>query len=311
MSKLCIALDEYLKMRRALGHKLRLAGGLLPRFVEFANRMGADFITTDLALRWAMQPVDAHPRSLALRLGMVRRFAQHCSATDPRTIVPPPDLIPYQYQRPAPYIYRDDQINRLLQAAQQLPSATGLRSHTYATLFGLYVATGMRRNEALQLNRDDVDLVNGVVTIRCTKFGKSRYLPLHSTAKRALQRYAARRDRLCRNPHSPSFFLSEGGDRPSESAVSATFIKLSCEIGLRRPGDSRGPRLHDFRHRLAINTLLKWYQRGVNVEQHLPELSTYLGHTKITDTYWYLTSTPELLRYALHRAERSSREARP
>jgi len=77
MSKLCIALDEYLKMRRALGHKLRLAGGLLPRFVEFANRIGADFITTDLALRWAMQPVDAHPRSLALRLGMVRRFAQH------------------------------------------------------------------------------------------------------------------------------------------------------------------------------------------------------------------------------------------
>lgn len=200
MSKLRIALDEYLKVRRALGYKLLVTGNLLRRFVDFADREGADFITTELALNWAMQPAQAHPRWCAKRLGMVRHFARHCSAIDPRTIVPPLDLIPYQYRRPAPYIYRDEQVTRLLQAAQQLPSAMGLRSHTYATLFGLYAATGMRRAEPLQLNRDDVDLVNGVVTIRCTKFGKSRYVPLHPTAKRALQLYAARRDRLCRKP---------------------------------------------------------------------------------------------------------------
>lgn len=309
MSKLRIALEKYLKVRSALGYKIDSLGSLLRRFVDFADRAGADFITTELALSWAMQPAKAQPRSLALRLGMVRRFARHCSASDPRTIVPPPDLIPYQYRRPTPYVYRDEQIDRLLQAAQRLPSATGLRSHTYATLFGLYVVTGMRRNEALQLNREDVDLVNGVLTIRGTKFGKSRYIPLHPTTKRALQRYAARRDHLCRYPISPSFFLTERGARLNQSAVRQTFVKISREIGLRRPDDSRGPRLHDFRHRLAINTLLNWHRRGTDVEQHLPVLSTYLGHTEITDTYWYLTSTPELLRYALRRVERSSRES--
>jgi integrase/recombinase XerD len=311
MSKLRIALDEYLKVRRALGYKLLPTAGLLQRFVDFADRAGADFITTELALKWAMQPAQGQPRTWAKRLGMVRQLARHCRAIDPRTIIPPPDLIPYQYQRPAPYIYRDDQITRLLQAAQRLQSATGLRSLTYATLFGLYAVTGMRHNEAVQLDREDVDLVNGVVTIRCAKFGKSRYVPLHSTAKRALQRYAAHRDRLCCNPLSPSFFLSERGARLRQVAVGRTFVKLCCEIGIRRPGDSRGPRLHDLRHRLAINTLLNWYRDGVDVEQHLPELSTYLGHTQITDTYWYLTSTPELLRYALRRVERCSRGPRP
>jgi integrase/recombinase XerD len=238
---------------------------------------------------------------------MVRQFARHCSATDPRTIVPPPDLLPYQQRRPAPYIYRDEQITQLLQAAQRLPSSRGLRSHTYTTLFGLYVVTGMRCNEALQLDRGDVDLTNGMITVRNTKFGKSRYVPLHPTANRALQRYAVRRDRVCREPVSPSFFLSEWGTRLSQSAVEDTFVKLSCQIGLRQHGVSRGPRIHDLRHRLATTTLIRWYRRGVDVEQHLPKLSTYLGHTKITDTYWYLTSTPELLRYALRRVERRSR----
>jgi integrase/recombinase XerD len=311
MSKLRTALGEYLKVRRALGYRLRLPGRLLQRFVDFADRSGADFITTELALNWAIQPAEAQPAQWANRLSMVRRFAQHCSAIDPRTIVPPPDLLPYKYRRPAPYLYRDEEITRLLQAAQRLPSATGLRSHTYATLFGLYAATGMRCSEPLQLNRDDVDLVNGVVTIRGTKFGKSRYVPLHPTTRRALQRYAASRDRLCRNPHSPSFFLSERGTRLTEWIVRWTFVKLSHDTGLRRADDSRGPRLHDLRHRLAINTLLKWYRRGVDVERHLPRLSTYLGHNHITDTYWYLTSTPELLRFALQRVERSGRGSQP
>jgi integrase len=307
MSNLRIALDEYLKVRRSLGYKLLATGSLLRRFVDFADREGAEFITTELALKWAVQPSQAHRRWWAKRLGMVRQFARYFSAIDSRTIIPPPDLLTYQYQRPSPYIYRDEQVTQLLRAARRLPSTTGLRPHTYTTLFGLYAATGMRRTEPLQLNRDDVDLINGVVAIRCTKFGKSRYVPLHPTAKRALQLYAAHRDRLCRKPLSPSFFLSDQGKRLSAAAVGRTFVKLSREIGLRFPGASRGPRLHDLRHRLAINTLIKWYRHGVDVERHLPELSTYLGHTEITDTYWYLTSTPELLRYALDHVEQFRR----
>ena len=305
MSKLSIALDEYLKVRRALGYKLHAQGRQLRQFVEFADRAGADFVTPELALKWAVQSTKVQPIWRARRLGMVRQFARHCSAADHRTVVPSPDLLPYQYRRPAPYIYRDEQITRLLEAAQRLPSHMGLRSHTYTTLLGLYVATGMRCNEALQLNRDDVDLIDGVVTVRNAKFGKSRYVPLHRTAKLALQRYAAHRDRICRRPTSPSFFLSERGTRLSQAAVEDTFVKLSCEIGLRRNGDSRGPRIHDLRHRFATATLLRWYRRGDDVEQHLPELSTYIGHARVIDTYWYLTSTPELLHYALRRVERS------
>jgi integrase/recombinase XerD len=310
MSPLQRTLDEYLALRRALGHKLRGSERLLRRFVTFADHAGSPYITTELALAWATQSATVQPAEWARRLGAARRFAQYCSAVDPRTTIPPPDLLPHRYRRPVPYIYRDEEITRLLDAARQLPSVTGLRPHTYATLLGLYAATGMRCNEPLQLDRDDVDLVNGVLTIRGTKFGKSRYVPLHPSTQRALKRYATRRDRLCRTPACPSFFLSERGARLSHWSVRRTFVKLSHEIGLRRAGDSRGPRLHDLRHRLAVSTLLRWYRRGVDVERHLPELSTYLGHAHITDTYWYLTATPELLRYALRRMERSEREIR-
>ncbi len=309
MSPLQSALDEYLAGRRALGHKLRLSGRLLRRFVEFADDAGVTCITTELAVEWATNPTNVQPAQWANRLGMVRRFAKYCSAIDPRTVVPPPDLLPHRYRRPAPYVYRDDEITRLLEAATRLPAVTGLRSHTYATLFGLYAATGMRCNEPLQLDRDQVDLVDGVLTIRDTKFGKSRYVPVHPSTQRALQRYATCRDRLCRNPDSPSFFLSERGTRLTEWSVRWTFVKLSHEIGLRGADDARGPRLHDLRHRLAIVTLLRWYRDGVDVERHLPELSTYLGHAHITDTYWYLTATPELLHSALLRVEQSERES--
>jgi len=164
---------------------------------------------------------------------------------------------------------------------------SALRPHTFATLFGLYVASGLRANEALRLDRDDVDLINGVLTIRDTKFGKTRYVPVHPSTQRALQRYAKLRDRLCRTPSSPRFFLSDRGTSVTYDMLRWTFVKVSRQIGLRGPRDSHGPRLHGLRHRLAINTLLKWHRRGVDVERHLPALGAYLGHAHITDTQWY------------------------
>jgi integrase len=309
MSSLQTALDEYLAVRRALGYKLVLEGRLLRRFIEFAKRARADYITTELALKWATQPAHAQPSQWANRLGMVRRFARHCRPNDPRTVVPPPDLLPHQYRRVAPYIYSDQEIIRLLKAARQLSSAIGLRPHTFATLFGLYVASGLRANEALRLDRDDVDLINGVLTIRDTKFGKTRYVPVHPSTQRALQRYAKLRNRLCRIEQS-QVLLSDRGTSVTYDMLRWTFVKVSRQIGLRGPRDSHGPRLHGLRHRLAINTLLKWYRRGVDVERHLPALSAYLGHAHITDTQWYLTVTPQLLRYVLRRVERSERRGR-
>lgn len=307
MSTLQATLDEYLAVRRAFGAKLVLAGRLLQRFVEFATHEGATFITTELALRWATAPANVQPAQWANRLGMVRRFAHYACAVDPRNEVPPTDLLPYRFRRPAPYLYRDEEIIRLIEAAERLPGVTGLRPDTFATLFGLFAVTGMRANEPLRLDRQDVDLTDGVLTIRQTKFGKTRYLPLHESTNRVLSGYAARRDRLCPNPHSPSFFLSERGTRVTEWMLRWTFVKLSRQIGLRSASDSHGPRLHDFRHRFAVNTLQQWYRRGVDVERYLPQLSTYLGHAHVSDTYYYLTATPELLHLAARRLDRVAR----
>ncbi len=248
MSALQSAVSEYLTMRRALGFKLYDVGLCLQQFVRFAEAEGAEFITTDLALRWAMQSAQASAAHRARRLGMVRQFAQYCSALDSRTEVPPPGLLPHRYTRKPPYLYRDEEIVRLIQAAEQLPSPKGLRAATYATLFGLLVVTGMRISEPIALDRADVDLNDGSLSIRGSKFGKSRWLLLHPTTQQALRHYAAVRDRLYPTPQTPSFFLSEQGTRLTAWIVRWTFVKLSRQIGLRGAEDRVGPRLHDFRH---------------------------------------------------------------
>lgn len=303
MKSLRQALEEYLATRRALGFKLRLAGAALHQFVSFAEQEDADFITVELAVRWARQPAQAQPAQWANRLGMVRRFAQYRSATDPRTEIPAQQLLPHRYRRKTPYIYRDEEIDQLLQAARQLPSATGLRAATYETFLGLLAVTGMRISEAIQLDQTDVDLSHDVLLIRRTKFDKSRYVPIHPSTQDALDRYRRRRDQIYPRPQTPSFFLSEQGNRLGEFSVRATFVKLSHQIGLRNPGDSHGPRLHDLRHRFAVRTLLLWYRSDIDAERHLPQLATYLGHAHVNDTYWYLTAVPELLRCASLRLE--------
>lgn len=304
MSPLRAALDDYLALRRSLGFKLRLASRLLERFVEFADSQGAEFITCELALQWATKPANVQPAQWANRLGMVRRFAQYHLATEPRTEVPSAGLLPYRYRRPVPYIYSDGEVRSLLRAAAELPSALGLRAATYKTLFGLYASTGLRTNEALRLDRDDVDLAKGLLHVNESKFGKSRWVPIHRSTQRVLARYAAQRDRLCPQPNTPGFFISESATRITEWSLRYTFVKLSRQIGLRTTTDARGPRIHDFRHRFAVNTLRDWYRAGVDVERHLPRLSTYLGHVYVTDTYWYLTATPELLQLANRQLKR-------
>jgi integrase len=310
MNTLRQAVDEYLALRQAMGFKLHEESRLLPRYIDFLEDQGEVFITTDLAVRWATQCRAAQPAEWAKRLRFVRVFARYRSATDPRTQIPPAGLLPYRARRAEPYIYNDDEINRLLQAASQLCSPTGLRAHTYETALGLLAVTGMRISELVTLDNEDVDLAHGQLTIRDAKFGKSRWLPLHPTTQQALQRYVQRRDQQYPIPLSSRFFVSEQGTRLTTCTVRATFVQLSRQIGLRGPTDSHGPRLHDFRHRFAVQTLLRWYQEGADVAQHLPELSTYLGHVKVSDTYWYLSATPELLQLALQRSEQGDTHGR-
>jgi integrase len=302
MSVLSCAVDEYLALRRTLGFKLTGVGRVLQQFVRFAESEGAEWVTTDVALRWATQPAKASPAHWARRLGIVRQFAQYFSAVDPRTEVPPP-LLPHHYVRQPPYLYRDEEITALIDSAARLPSPTGLRAATYATVFGLLAVTGMRISEPVGLDRADVDLSQGSLSIRGGKFGKSRWLPLHPSTTTRLARYAERRDGLYPTPSTPSFFLSEQGTRLTTWSVRRTFVVLSHQIGLRAPEDHRGPRPHDLRHRFAIRTLLHWYRCGDHVEQRLPQLAAYLGHAHVSDTYWYLSATPELLALAARRLE--------
>ena len=298
MNDLKTALEDYLAVRRKLGFKLHQAGNLLHDFVNFAEQQKASYITTELSLRWATQPKDAQPVWKAIRLGNVRRFAKYQSAVDPRTQIPAQDLLPSRYYRRTPYIYNDDEIVSLIKAAQKLCSPMGLRALTYSTLFGLYAATGMRVSEPIGLDREDVDLKQGILPIRQTRFGKSRLVPVHTTTQQALKRYVILRDQICPRPKTLSFFVSERGTRLTQWTVRRTFVKLSRQIGLRGQHDSYGPRLLDLRHRFAIKTMLDWYRAGMDVEQHMPKLSTYLGHRHVADTYWYISAVPELLRLA-------------
>ena len=298
--RLLEALEEYLALRRALGFILDAPCRALHSFVAYAEHEGAFSITTDLALKWAMQP-DCQPAQWANRLSMVRRFARYMSALDARTEIPPDGLLPHRFRRKRPYIYTEEEITHLIGAAQNLSSPLGLRAATYSTLLGLLAVTGMRVSEPVALDRDDIDLTRGILIIRRTKFGKSRMLPLHATTVEALRHYHKLRDRVFRN--TKSFFVSERGIRLTVWSVRKTFILLSRQTGLRGPDDSHGPRLHDLRHRFAIETLLSWYRAGIDVERRMPELSAYLGHVHVNDTYWYISAVPELLQLATLRLE--------
>jgi integrase/recombinase XerD len=304
MKRLRTHLEEYLELRHKLGFRLYAASGLLRRFVLFAQAKRASFITRKLALQWATQPTDCQPSHWADRLGMVRRFAQHVSGTDPRTEIPPQELLPQRYHRKPPYLYSDREVRRLIQAVQQLPSPDDLRAASHATLFGLLAVTGMRLGEGIGLDRADVDLNQGILTVRQAKFGKARLLPVHATTCKELRAYARLRDRVWPHPRTPAFFISERGTRLTGGTVRRWFGIVSRQIGLRAPTDRRGPRIHDLRHRFAHRSLLNWYRRGVDVEAQLPTLSTYLGHKHVADTYWYITASPELLKLATQRLER-------
>jgi len=305
------ALNDYLRIRRSLGYRLREPEGLLRNFIAFLQAERVSYITRQVALRWATQPAKAQPATWAGRLGIIRRFAIWHSATEPRTEIPPAGLLPHRYRRKPPHIYSDEEIEIVLRESQQLPSPNGLRARTYTTLFGLLVATGMRVNEALGLNRVDVDLERGILYIRRTKFGKSRYVPVHASTLAALKKYGEVRDRVFQAPLIPAFFISEKSSRITEWMARYTFAKLSQRVGLRASakGHGHGPRLQDMRHRFAARTLIHWYRAGLDVERELPKLSTYLGHVHVNDTYWYLEAVPELLQLATDRL--IHREVRP
>lgn len=301
MSALEIAVADYVALRRSLGFKFFGPEQRLKGFVRFMTERKATVITYALALEWATLPPDKRA-SWALRFSDVRGLSQYLRSREPRTAVLPTRVLPFS-KRTKPYLYSDVEIDQLLAAAFALPPAKALRRWTYHCLFGLLIVTGMRIGEAMALKRGDVDLEQGILTIHGTKFGKSRLVPLHPTTTAMLRRYAKRRDAYLDPPTSPYFFVAEQGGRLLHQYVYRVFWQLSRQIGLRKPSASTGPRIHDFRHRFAVYTLVRWYRSGQPIEQLVPVLSTYLGHVCVQDTYWYLSGCPELLGQAVKRLE--------
>ena len=302
MKDLRHALDTYLAMRRGLGFKLEETETQLAKFVLFLQKKRAMFITNSLALEWAQQSVSGR-NAPAKRLTMVRGLARYLSAFDARTEVPAENLLRRWPDRARPYLYSERETKRLLEATLTR-STSDLNNRTYHCLFGLLAVSGIRVGEGIGLNIDDLDPNRGLLTIRKPKFGNTRVIPLHATTLRVLRDYRVRRDRFLGGRQVEPFFISNRGTRLFHTEVYRVINLLSLKIGLRAQGEGRGQRLHDFRHRFAVRTLLQWYRSGQDVERLLPVLSTYLGHLRVTDTYWYLSACPKLMGLAVQRLDR-------
>ncbi len=297
---------EYLQLRRSLGFRPGFCARVLPQLASYLEASGAPVLTAQLAISWAGLPRGVQPIVLAHRLGAARGLARYLQAIDPATEVPPVGIWPATGHRPTPYLWTPDDICRLLEAARGLRPL--LRAQTYETLFGLLACSGLRLGEALSLSREDADLSAGVLTIREAKFDRSRLVPLHPSTTEALRTYAGRRDTLCRRPRPAVFFASSAGTAPSDRQVHHTFVQLTSALGLRSAATR--PRIHDFRHSFAVQTLINWHRAGVDIGAHMAVLSNYLGHVRPASTYWYLSAAPELMELAAARLETDQRAHR-
>jgi integrase len=295
-------LSEYIAARRALGTRLQEPAQTLRHFIVFLDHKDAAYITTRLALEWSQQSKGVQRATWARKLCMVRQFARWMNALDPRHQIPPRRLLDVRHRRNPPHIYSDEEIARLMTEAAGLASPKQMKALSLETLIGLLSATGLRPGEASALEIADVDLQSGVLFVRESKFGKSRQVPIHASTVEALKRYAHRRDQVFRNPCSSCYFVSDRGTALDLGTVRNWFCKISRACGLRKRTEGhrcgRGPRLQDFRHTFATKRLVEWYRSGCNVAVQMPKLASYLGHSSVGCTYWYIEAVPELLELA-------------
>jgi integrase len=284
-------IKRFVDLQRAAGFKFRVQNTLLRSFGAFAEARGDEFVRVDRVLEWAaLAPSPAQRRK---RLLTVRRLALAMQAEDTHHEVPPGDAMGRgDHKRRAPHIYSPCEVVRLLQAAARLEPRDSIRPLMYSTLFGLVAATGLRISEALVLRCEDVT-EDGLIILE-TKFNKNRLVPLHETTQRALGTYLSARVRLATFSHS--LFITSVGTRPAYSTVVGVFLQLVRSIGLRGTPGQPGPRIHDLRHTFAVRSLEQCRHDRDAVARHIVALSTYLGHAHVTDTYWYLQSTPLLMR---------------
>jgi integrase len=297
-SNLTRATTFYLQTRRQLGFRLKSEGWALPSLVRYARRRGhRGALTAKLAVDWAQSSPQASPPQRACRLNLVRRFARFWQRFDPRTEVPPVGLLGPTFRRRPVHIYTHQEVRRLLASTSVLGS--GLRTANLRTLLGLLRCTGLRVSEALGLREGDIDWHQRVLTIRSSKSGQARFVPVRADTLAALRHYARLRQRC--QPLNPTgaFWLSTTGAPLAYDTVRDAFRQLRRQLGWQQQRPV--PRLHDLRHTFAVTCLLNWCRRGQPVGARIAALATYLGHRQVTDTYGYLTAVPELMAWVSRR----------
>jgi len=303
-------IDDYLAERRRQGFQLRSRDVFLSnfaRFVEAKHHHGP--LTAEIMVEWVRAGKDGHgdAGTWASSWRRLRHFICYLQQFEPETEVPEASLFGPEPGRVAPHIYHENEIDDLLAAARRLGPAGSLRPFTYETLFGLMASTGVRVSEAIHLRDADVDLRRRMVTIQQTKFAKSRQLPIHPSTVKALARYRKHRERYLPTATGMPFLIGSRGHRLglplSERQAHRVFTGLRDGLGWVNRGGHDAPRLHDLRHTFAVRRLVRWYADGVDIDQKMLALSTYMGHAEIFYTYWYLTAVPELMAVAAGRFE--------
>jgi integrase len=290
----------YLDERHSAGFALKIPGKLLMGFARFSDQRGhRGPITEQLTLDWVQGCAKrATPFTWARRLQTIRPFARFCLRIDRATYVPEQNVFGRAKRRLTPHIYTDREITDLLRAAGQLKPEGTLRPATYKALFGLIAATGLRLSETLKLRFADLDFARNVLTIRQTKFAKSRLVPLHPSVTAALSRYAVvRQSAFPVEPKSP-FFVGLSGTALPKSTVHYAFQQLRKRLGWKARGSHPFPRIHDLRHTFICRRVRLWHEQGADIDHAMLALATYVGHAKVSDTYWYLTGVPDLMAVA-------------
>lgn len=306
MTSLSVAAQDYLAIRRALGVQLVAHGRLVEDYVAHLDGRGGGPVTVQTAVDWANAAPLKSRRQLAVRMSVARGFARYLAGFDTATQIPPARMLPVPTTRPTPVVFSEAQIGDLLASATRL--SPPLRAASFHTLIGLMAATGLRTSEARALDRDDVDLSAGALVVRCSKYGKTRQVPLHPSTTTAVTAYLRRRDRLCPRPVSDALLITPTGDRLH--TLSETFRRLLREAAITVPAGRRPPRLHDLRHTFAVATLRDWHRAGLDAQRRLPALSAYLGHVNPAHTYWYLQAVPELMAVLADRLDDAAQEQR-
>jgi len=309
MKKLTAGIEQYISLRRAYGLTFTGPASMLRQFAAFCRTNRHRGVTVAAVLDWIQTYPNSTSKSVSCRIRVVRGFASYWKAYEPKTEIPPRDLCRDGGRRSKPHIFSPSEINKIMKACRNFRAERGrsnpIRGQTFYTIFGLIASSGLRRSEAYNLKKIHVDLEKGTILIEMTKFRKSRLIPIHPTTVAKLREYARFRDRVISEPRCDHFFVMNRGQPVDQDSVFYAFVHACKKAGLRPTTTGAGfPRLHDLRHTFAVRTILRWLRQGKDVHALMPALSTYLGHAQPSDTYWYLSGVPELLRFGLKDNER-------